>query len=88
VDARDSPRSRETVKICTLTPIPLGEELLRDAFLRTLAAADIGGLRAVVVDAKDAAAKRFYEKFNLEPFADNPFRLSLILKDIRATLRG
>ncbi len=65
----------------------LGPELLRDAFLRTLAAADIAGLRAVVVDAKNEAAKRFYEKFNFEPFAENPFRLSLILKDVRAVLR-
>lgn len=55
--------------------------------MRTLAAADIAGLRAVVVDAKNEAAKRFYEKFNFEPFAENPFRLSLILKDVRAVLR-
>jgi GNAT superfamily N-acetyltransferase len=66
----------------------LGTELLRDALLRTLAAADIAGLRAVVVDAKDDVAKRFYEKFHFEPFADNPFRLSLILKDVRALLRN
>jgi GNAT superfamily N-acetyltransferase len=64
----------------------LGTELLRDALLRTLAAADIAGLRAVVVDAKDEVAKRFYEKFNFEPFADNAFRLSLILKDVRKLL--
>lgn len=66
----------------------LGKELLRDALLRTLAAADIAGLRAVVVDAKDEAAKGFYEKFHFEPFADHPMRLALILKDIRAMLRG
>ena len=66
----------------------LGTELLRDALLRTLAAADIAGLRAVVVDAKDDAARRFYRKFHFEPFADNPFRLSLILKDVRALLRN
>jgi predicted N-acetyltransferase YhbS len=65
----------------------LGKELLRDALLRTLAAADIAGLRAVVVDAKDEAAKGFYEKFHFEPFADHPMRLALILKDVRAMLR-
>ncbi|MFN0125515.1 MAG: GNAT family N-acetyltransferase [Verrucomicrobiales bacterium] len=65
----------------------LGKELLRDALLRTLAAADIAGLRAVVVDAKDEAAKGFYENFHFEPFADHPMRLALILKDVRAMLR-
>ena len=40
----------------------LGAELLKDAFLRTLSAADIAGLRAVVVDAKDDKAKSFYER--------------------------
>lgn len=66
----------------------LGTELLRDALLRTLSAADIAGLRAVVVDAKNDGARRFYEKFHFEPFADNPLRLSLILKDVRALLRN
>lgn len=66
----------------------LGTELLRDALLRTLAAAAIAGLRAVIVDAKNEAAKEFYLKFNFEPFPDNGFRLSLILKDVRALLKG
>ena len=37
----------------------LGKQLLRDALLRTLQAADIAGLRAVVVHAKDENAKKF-----------------------------
>jgi GNAT superfamily N-acetyltransferase len=65
----------------------LGTELLRDALFRTIAAADIAGLRAVVVDAKDESAKQFYEKFGFEAFLDQPFRLALILKDVRALLR-
>lgn len=66
----------------------LGTELLRDALLRTLAAADIAGLRAIIVDAKNNEAKRFYEKFGFEAFLDNPSRLSLILKDVRAILKS
>jgi GNAT superfamily N-acetyltransferase len=66
----------------------LGTELLRDALLRTLAAADIAGLRAIIVDAKNNEAKRFYEKFGFEAFLENPFRLSLILKDVRALLKN
>jgi GNAT superfamily N-acetyltransferase len=64
----------------------LGAELLRDALLRTVSAADIAGLRAVVVDAKDKSAIAFYERFGFEPFANDPQRLCLILKDVRALL--
>lgn len=66
----------------------LGTELLRDALLRTLAAADIAGLRAVVVDAKDDRASRFYQSFGFESFPENPHRLFLILKDVRALLKS
>ena len=66
----------------------IGTELLRDALLRTLAAADIAGLRAIIVDAKNDEAKRFYEKFGFEAFLDNPLRLSLILKDVRTLLKN
>jgi len=61
----------------------LGTELLRDSLLRTLAAAGIAGLRAVVVDAKGEVAKRFYERFGFEAFPESPCRLFLILKDVR-----
>jgi GNAT superfamily N-acetyltransferase len=66
----------------------LGAGLLKDAIQRTLAAAEIAGIRALAVHAKDEAAKRFYEKFHFEAFADNPFRLCLILKDVRELLRN
>ena len=62
----------------------LGKHLLRDALLRTLQAADIAGLRAVVVHAKDDGAKRFYEQFRFEPFPGDPLKLALLLKDLRA----
>ena len=66
----------------------LGEELLRDALLRTLSAADIAGLRAVVVDAKNDRAKGFYGRYGFESFPENRFRLALILKDVKALLKG
>lgn len=66
----------------------LGTELLRDALIRTLSAADIAGLRAVVVDSKGDGAKRFYEKFGFEPFPERPYRLFLILKNVRAIMKG
>jgi len=60
----------------------LGKHLLRDALLRTLQAADIAGLRAVVVHAKDDGAKRFYERYRFEPFPSDPLKLSLLLRNI------
>jgi GNAT superfamily N-acetyltransferase len=62
----------------------IGKHLLRDALLRTLQAADIAGLRAVVVHAKDEGARRFYEKYRFEPFPGDPLKLALLLKDLRA----
>jgi GNAT superfamily N-acetyltransferase len=40
----------------------LGKALLKDAVLRTLQAADIAGLKAIFVQAKEEAARQFYEK--------------------------
>lgn len=64
----------------------VGTELRRDALLRTLSAAEIAGLRAIVVDANDDAARMFYERLGFEAFRDDPLRLFLILKDVRAQL--
>lgn len=45
----------------------LGAGLLKDAMLRTLHAAEIAGLRALAVHAKDETARGFYEHFNFLP---------------------
>jgi GNAT superfamily N-acetyltransferase len=62
----------------------LGKNLLRDALLRTLQAAEIAGLRALIVHAKDDEAKRFYKRYGFEAFPSDPFKLSLLLKDLKA----
>ncbi len=41
----------------------VGTGLLRDAVLRTLQAAEIAGIRAILVHAISESAKRFYEKY-------------------------
>jgi ribosomal protein S18 acetylase RimI-like enzyme len=64
----------------------VGTELLRNAMLRTLNAAEIAGLRAIVVDAKDDNAKAFYQRYGFEPFKSEPMKLWLIHKDARAQL--
>ncbi len=61
----------------------LGSGLLKDATLRTLQAADIAGIRALVVHAKDETARRFYEHFGFAPSVTDPMHLFLLIKDIR-----
>jgi GNAT superfamily N-acetyltransferase len=63
----------------------IGAALLKDALLRTLQAAEIAGLRAMIVHAKDDAAKRFYEKFGFQPSPIDPFHLFLKVSDIMAS---
>lgn len=64
----------------------LGKGLLKDALLRTIQAADIAGLRAMLTHAKDDDAKRFYLKYGFEPSPVHPLTLMLSIKDIRASL--
>lgn len=47
----------------------IGTGLLRDAVLRTIQAAEIAGIRAILVHAISLEAKRFYEKYG---FAASP----------------
>jgi predicted N-acetyltransferase YhbS len=66
----------------------LGKALLRDALIRIASAADIIGVRAVLVHAIDAQAKAFYERFDFEEFPEGSLRLMLSLRDLRASLSG
>jgi len=61
----------------------LGTALLKDALLRTLQAADIAGIRAVVVHAKDETVRQWYLRFEFEPSPIAPMQLFLLLRDIR-----
>lgn len=65
----------------------LGSGLLKDAMLRTLQAADIAGIRALGVHAKDDAARAFYERFGFMPAPTDPYHLFVLLKDVRAILK-
>ena len=64
----------------------IGSGLLKDAMLRTLQAADIAGIRAFAVHAKDDAARSFYERFDFAASPSDPYHLFRLLKDIRAAL--
>lgn len=60
----------------------LGSGLLKDALGRTLQAADIAGLRAFAVHAKDDEARAFYERFDFVASPSDPFHLFILLKEI------
>lgn len=64
----------------------LGSGLLKDALSRTLGAADIAGIRAFTVHAKDEASKSFYERFDFLPSPTDPYHLYRLRKDIRASI--
>ncbi len=66
----------------------LGKALLRDAILRTLQAAEIVGIRALLVHALHDQAAAFYQHAGFQPSPLNPHTLMLLLKDVRATLHS
>ena len=64
----------------------LGRALLKDALLRTVQAADIAGIRALLVHAKDEKAREWYKQFDFEDSPTDPLHLFLLMKDIKALL--
>jgi hypothetical protein len=56
--------------------------------LRTLQAAEIAGIRAFAVHAKDDEAKAFYEHFDFESSPSDSYHLFRLLKDIRGLLKS
>jgi GNAT superfamily N-acetyltransferase len=61
----------------------LGAALLKDALKRVIAAADLIGVRALLVHAKGEQARAFYERFDFQPSPVDPLQLFLLLKDLR-----
>lgn len=59
----------------------LGGGLLRDAILRTLQAAGLGGIRAILVHAISEDAKRFYERHGFVESPIDPMTLMITVVD-------
>jgi GNAT superfamily N-acetyltransferase len=57
----------------------LSAALLKDAIGRTLAAANIAGVRALAVHAKDERARGYYEHFGFRPSPSDPLHLFVLL---------
>jgi GNAT superfamily N-acetyltransferase len=64
----------------------LGPALLRDAVLRTVQAAEIAGIRAILVHAISERAKRFYEKWGFIASPIESMTLMITLADARKAL--
>ena len=66
----------------------IGKGLLKDAMLRTLQAADIAGIRALAVHAKDERAWAFYRHFDFIESPADPLHLFVLLKDVRRSIEA
>ena len=64
----------------------LGGNLLRDAIARAVAAADVIGVRALVVHALGDSARQFYLRHDFEPSLTDPLHLFLLMQDARAAI--
>lgn len=64
----------------------IGRALLRDAVLRTLQAAEIAGIRAILVHAISEDAKQFYEKCGFTASPIEPMILMVKVDDAIASL--
>jgi GNAT superfamily N-acetyltransferase len=61
----------------------IGAGLLKDAILRTVQAADIAGIRALIVHAKNDAARAFYSHFSFADGFSDPMHLYVPVKELR-----
>lgn len=64
----------------------IGRALVRDAALRVLAAADVIGIRGMLVHALSDEARTFYERMGFEPSPLEPMTLIVTLADVRQAL--
>jgi len=64
----------------------IGRALVRDAAMRVLQAAEIIGIRGIVVHALSDAAKAFYEHIGFDPSPLDPMTLMITLSDLEASL--
>jgi GNAT superfamily N-acetyltransferase len=65
----------------------IGKGLLRDAILRTLQAAEIAGIRALLVHALSADTKAFYERCGFQESPIDPLTLMLRLSDAKMVVK-
>lgn len=65
----------------------VGADLLRDAVLRTIGAAETVGVRAILVHAMSENAKAFYARHGFDPSPVEPMTLMITVEDALAMMR-
>ncbi|MDQ6435952.1 GNAT family N-acetyltransferase [Mesorhizobium sp. LHD-90] len=63
-----------------------GRALVRDAGLRALQAADVIGIRGIIVHALSDEARQFYQRVGFEPSPLDPMTLMITLADLQASI--
>jgi len=64
----------------------LGADLLRDAVLRIAGAAEIVGVRAILVHAMSEDAKKFYERFGFRASPLEPMTLMMTVEELTSII--
>jgi predicted N-acetyltransferase YhbS len=65
----------------------IGRALVRDAGYRVVQAADVIGIRGIIVKAVSAEAKSFYAHMGFEASPFDPMTLMITLADLKASIR-
>ena len=71
---------------CSLQGAGLGRALVKNAAQRVLQAADVIGIRGMVVHALSMEAKAFYERVGFDPSPLDPMILMVTLDDLIAAM--
>jgi len=64
----------------------VGSGLLKDAMSRTVQAADIAGIRAFIVHAKNEQVRDWYMQFDLTPSPSDSLHLYVLIKDLQSRI--
>lgn len=64
----------------------VGRALVQDAARRVISAADVIGVRGILVRALSSEAKAFYEHAGFDPSPNDPLLLMITLADLKASL--
>lgn len=64
----------------------MGRALVRDAAKRVIQAADVIGIRGMLIHAISTEAQRFYASLGFEPAPEQPLTLMATLTDLKAAL--
>jgi ribosomal protein S18 acetylase RimI-like enzyme len=65
----------------------MGEIMMIEAMKRTLMIAEQAGIVGFFVEAKDDAARRYYQRFGFQSLPDRPLEMYLLVSPLREALR-